>query len=1046
VTEWVWRLLPGVRERERTRFLFFASLFGLIQVAQMLGLAGSEALFLSRVGVSQLPLAFILASSLTVAGSLLYAMGVDERRNDVYFAQMLAGAGLLLLPATWLAAHWRWPLWVLFCLYYLTFAVFQNHCWTFTGYYFDTLSSKRLFPLFTVGSSLGGFVGGLLATVLSSVLPPEALIAGWGVGLLTSAGLLVAARRRLRRWKPMSQMESDETSMKGMRGAARYMKRSPLSRWLLVSAASMVLALFVSQYIYSEILVQAFPSAESLATFLGFYLMVTNLLEVVIEVAFTPRLIQNVGVASANLVHPGLTVLSFIGLGLAPGLTSAVGARVNRELLENAVSAPIRNLIYNALPARFRGRMRAFLEGIVVYSGMTAAGVVLALGAGGLSVAHLSLAGGLMALLYLLANLKVRQEYLQALVTELRAGRLDLDEVGDEIGKWEVQRLASLWGNLLKEDPGSSTTAAQQLAPKLARRGVIKPLLAALEHPSPDLRRAVLQALAQAPRRDSLVPPILACLKDPFVEARRTALEALAAQLPELARPTTSSDASLAPARKALASLVADPVPEVRARAARLLGLEGRPTLEEMVRDDSAPTVLAALAVLEADQVDLLVARSADSYAEFRAAALERLADLFRPVPLDLESLAQNLRHPNWRVRRGTVRCLGTFQSPQALTLLASGLGDPAREVRLRAAAELETSGEEGILAAEAYLQADAFSTVEAALAAMATGSSPRVRKVLSEAFQQRVREAWKSLMALNSVPQNGDVPLRFLRAALKDTATRSRRLAFRILAVLEDPSVVRSVEKVLRFESTRSRADALEILSNLGERESAGHLVLMLEDSPLDEKISLLSNTIPPPSSLEAVLEEARASSDRWLTMAAACYGAKLPEGDQREEKMERLLILRRVPLFAQMNLEQLEAINQIVKEVEYLNGEAIFREGDVGSELFLLVEGEVRIVKNWGTPQELLLTTCQGPDYFGEMAILDDEPRSATVLVSKDARLLSLEGDRLKELILQMPEIAFKIFRVLTQRVRLGDQRLQDLMQSPHPESSKDCGYPPS
>jgi len=326
----------------------------------------------------------------------------------------------------------------------------------------------------------------------------------------------------------------------------------------------------------------------------------------------------------------------------------------------------------------------------------------------------------------------------------------------------------------------------------------------------------------------------------------------------------------------------------------------------------------------------------------------------------------------------------------------------------------------------------------------MATGTSPHARKVLSEAFQQRVREAWKSLMALNTVPQDGDVPLRFLRAALEDTATRSRLLAFRILAVLEDPSVVRSVEKVLRFESTRSRADALEVLSNLGERESAGHLVLMLEEAPLAEKIVLLSSAIPPPSNLEAVLEEARASSDRWLAMAAASHGAQSPEGDQREEKMERLLILRRVPLFAQMNLEQLEAINQIVKEVEYLAGEAIFREGDVGSELFLLVEGEVRIVKNWGTPQELLLTTCQGIDYFGEMAILDDEPRSATVLVSKDARLLSLEGDRLKELILQMPEIAFKIFRVLTQRVRLGDQRLQNLMQSPHPEPAGDCGCP--
>jgi len=106
------------------------------------------------------------------------------------------------------------------------------------------------------------------------------------------------------------------------------------------------------------------------------------------------------------------------------------------------------------------------------------------------------------------------------------------------------------------------------------------------------------------------------------------------------------------------------------------------------------------------------------------------------------------------------------------------------------------------------------------------------------------------------------------------------------------------------------------------------------------------------------------------------------------------------------------------------------------VGSRLFLLVEGEVQIVKNQGTSEELLLSTLQGVSYFGEMAILDDEPRSASVTVKSDARLLSLEGERLKELIFQMPEIAFEIFRVLTQRVRVSDQRLQKMMKTPPPD----------
>ena len=1030
-----WRLLPGVRARERSRFLFFGSLFGLISLAQTLGLAGSEALFLARIGVQHLPAVFIAASALTVLGSLLYAAGVDQRRNDVYFVQMLGLGGALLVLASFAASAW-WPILpVLFCLYYLTFAVFQNHYWTFTGDYFDTLASKRLFPLFTVGSSLGGFAGGLLATIVSRLAPPEALIAGWGLALLASAALLVAARRNLRRWGPLSLEEADETSVAGMQGAIRYMQRSPLSRWLLISATAMVLALFVSQYVYSEIFVRAFPTAEGLASFLGIYLTVTNLIEVLIEVTLTPGLIRRAGVASANLVHPGLTFLSFLSLGLAPGLHAALGARVNRELLENSLAGPVRNLVYNALPARFRGRVRAFLEGIVVYSGMTAAGLVLALASGRLSTEQLSLAGGLLALLYLLANRRVRTEYLGALVAELKAGRLDLDEVGDEIGKWEASRLADLWDGLLQQESGPPSSAAVQLASRLARLGILAPLVRTSTHPSAGMRRAILEALGHAPRGSQVLDPLIAALRDPVPAVRLAALESLGELVPGLRRPRHPGGPTEARVREALAPLAADPDPKVRARASLLLP-QGPEVLEAMVRGQDRPATLAALAVLGEDGVDLLLERAGDAEPALRAAALDRLAQVRQPVPLPFGVLSSDVRHPDWRVRRGAVRALATLPGLAARAVVASGLGDPSREVRRQAAEELCQAGEEGLVAAEAYLVADAFATVEAAVVAVAQNPTLRAREVLTRALQARVRDAWRNLLALHVLPEEGNLPLRFLRTALQDSVGRSRSLAFRLLEALEDSSVLRSVEKVLRFESSRSRGDALEVLSNLGNREAAHLLVLMLEEGPLEEKLP--SVTVPLPESPEAVFEEARTSPDRWIRLAVAGEGGSSGEALAREEKMERLLILRRVPLFAHMTLEQLEAINHVVKEVQYLAGEVIFREGDLGSELFLLVDGEVQVLKNQGTPQELLLSTLQGVSYFGEMAILDDEPRSASIRVTQDARLLSLQGERLKEIIFQMPEIAFEIFRVLTQRVRIGDQRLQKMLSAlpPAPE----------
>jgi len=142
----------------------------------------------------------------------------------------------------------------------------------------------------------------------------------------------------------------------------------------------------------------------------------------------------------------------------------------------------------------------------------------------------------------------------------------------------------------------------------------------------------------------------------------------------------------------------------------------------------------------------------------------------------------------------------------------------------------------------------------------------------------------------------------------------------------------------------------------------------------------------------------------------------------------MERLLALKQVPLFALLSLEQLEAIQQISQELEYVANETIIREGDRGGDLYLLLEGEVRVVKGAGTAQERLLGTVAAIGYFGEMAALDNEPRSATVVAARPSRMLRLESDSLKELIHQMPEISFEIMRVLTQRVRKAESQRTD------------------
>jgi CRP-like cAMP-binding protein len=150
--------------------------------------------------------------------------------------------------------------------------------------------------------------------------------------------------------------------------------------------------------------------------------------------------------------------------------------------------------------------------------------------------------------------------------------------------------------------------------------------------------------------------------------------------------------------------------------------------------------------------------------------------------------------------------------------------------------------------------------------------------------------------------------------------------------------------------------------------------------------------------------------------------------EMTHEEDTMKRLLALQQVPLFEHLSLEQLDAVLRVTREEDFQDGEVICREGDPGGVLYLIVEGSVRIYKSHGTPAEHLLSTIAAVSYFGEMAILDDEPRSATAVAAGGCRVLCLDGASLKELILQMPQISFEIFRVLTSRVRAAEARLGD------------------
>ena len=1012
LTNLFWRWFPDVRLQERPRFLFFLELAALISLAQTLGLTGAEALFLADAGIEYLPITIIGGSVSTVLGFVLYAARVGEVRNDGLFVQMLIGAAIVLTAAT-IGIWFEVPGVSIFliCFFFATQAIFVNHLWTFTTDYFDTVSSKRIVPLLTIGASIGGVMGGVIAVAMTGIAGAASLVAGWSLFLFGAALMIRIGRSRLRSWGPIDLEEADETSTKNIRGAVQYVRSSKLGGALLVSAIGMILAIVVARYMWLDSFSRRFPDPADLAAFIGLFLAVTNAIEIVIEKWVTPWLIRRIGVPSTNLLHPTLTLLSFAGLAYQYNIVSGAFARMNGEMLENSLANPIRALLCNAIPLRFRGKVRAFIEGIAVYAGMSVGGGVLwALG-------HpepfwLAMAGGVASLTYLAANILVRREYLRTLVDELRAGRIDLESLGDEIGKWEVSRLAELWEKLIRREGERPSKSLLKLIETLAKQGVLEPLCRAAAHPSVDVRRSCITALATTGNRD-VAPTLQSGLDDLDARVRIAAIRGL----------VNLGGKDLLELR--IQRLLVDPDPVVRAEAARHAGTEGTTVLETMIASTDAAECIAALNNANSSLQEAVERRIHDVDPGVRAAALKGMAE-FSPDPsIDFREIRQALADRDPRVRSAAVYLLANIDEQEALEALATALADPSNEVRSAAGMALISHGDEAASAIEGNLSGESEHVILSALRVAAQLSAEQSTTILHRELHRRVHELWYWMIAHQQLAAADGLANRFLRAAYLDGVAQNLRIAFRILELLEDSSVVRNIEKALRSGTDRSRGDALEILSHLGEWEAALLLVVYHEVGSLTDRIEAARRHVSVPSDPQQFINDACNSSSKWIRTGALALGTKAGQELPEEATMERLLALKEIPLFKNLSLDQLEAVHQITKEVEYLPGEVILKQGERGDELYLLLEGRVRIFLNYGLPNEDEKGEQRAVSAFGEMAVLHDGTRTSTVVAAERSHLLRLDGNSLRELLMQLPEISFAMFRVLVERVKIAEDQ---------------------
>lgn len=295
----------------------------------------------------------------------------------------------------------------------------------------------------------------------------------------------------------------------------------------------------------------------------------------------------------------------------------------------------------------------------------------------------------------------------------------------------------------------------------------------------------------------------------------------------------------------------------------------------------------------------------------------------------------------------------------------------------------------------------------------------------------------------------------------------------FYLFMMQYDKEAVQSAWKGIRHASREKRANSLELIESFLPRMLYPSLHALFEDISIQRKRDALrqytSNADPGLPLLTTILSQEERSYTTWTIALAASrcevtetdlvyleqlahhpsrlireavqekydtlagrsdlkFSLRIPmkhaEHAQQISEMERVIVLKNTQLFAQTPENVLSSIAPIMKEVTYSDGQEIFAKGDLGDSMYIIYTGQVGI---YDGPKQLAL--FDKGEIFGELALLDTEPRSATTVAETDALVFRIDQEDFFELMEERDEILRNVLRILCQRIRVQNEKMRHL-----------------
>jgi HEAT repeat protein len=1080
----------NVHEGEHGRVFLSWLIFLLIMTGIIIGRNARDSIFLQDVGVKWLPIMFVLNAVFVVLVSIVYTAFVDKVDRTRFLVVSLAlyagitfavRLGLVLLPNNaWFSAATYVIVQILWLIGLMQF-------WTFMGDVFDARESKRLFPLIGTGGLVGMVIAGFGAKPVVAVIGTNNLFLVWSAmfGVCIFLVITMSARfgKKKDAAKPVSLAPEKKVSqVQVFKEGLDYIKQVRLLKTLVLINLAMWIVFTIVDYEFSKAVALKYTNKDDLTAFLGVFRAGAGVLCLLVQFGLTTRLITRFGVGRIIAVHPlfmgGATALMTAKLAFL----SASFAKFGDHVLLYTVQDSSYQMLYNPIPPDKRGRARAFVEGYVKPISMGLAGVLLIVSVQFLAPISQALRGDpefltclisfVFAGVWVYAALRANADYVKALTDNLtsaspslRADALKhLSKLGDQ------KNLAVLRG-VLKSDNEDMIEFALEMIEEIKARDAITDVRPLLRHTSNDIQAAAVNTLAALKDKDSLAQ-FIALLGDDGPAVRRAAIRAVG---------KLAGDDAL----DLLRPMLDDPKRKVRAEAVTALiqagGLDGvllaGDLLKEMLEAKKTKTRAAAVDILRHIKArhftPTLLEFMQDPEPEVRARAVRALAKIKDPRATGalIHALAwPRLAHDAEKGLAGMGRkSLPALQKAAAenpdldvrrrsLLLMGKAHGAEARDTLLKALTDSEHPALRG-------------AALHALAAAQLTGKdAEEVRKPVSDYIQEEIRHVYtmKYAAALLAAHESEDSRPDIFMQAIDEQAQQGLDRVFHALGLLLDAATVRSIWSKLVSPDKSLVHLALEALENIGQKDITKQITPLFEERNTEDTVAayraVLGKGAP---GADALYKRFAAFASPWMRGCTAYALGENPAAPGRADllaalakdtdpfvaetaqwvlarntdsapeatamlTMEKILFLKTVPIFAGMSGEELRAIAEIVEEVEIKRDDILFYEGEPGEDMCMIVTGGVQVLK--GRPEEnIVLATLGERECIGEMAILDDEPRSATARAAEDTLLLKIQRDDFRDLIGEDPAVAFGVFRVFTRRLRAANVEHEDHAAEP-------------